>query len=376
MNVRSKYALGLALAVLLLFVQGCGSNGAAPADQGSASSAQASQPGKKAKVTVGYQSPTAQTWGALIVKHNKLFEKHLAITAPDDDVQVEWFDAPAGSVLNNQMNGGKIQISFLGDMPSLLNGVLGVTQPNYDSVFLAFDGKGQLGRNQAIMVPLNSDISSVEDLEGKTVSTPIGSSSHRMLLETLRKHGLVDKVTIVDQSVAVGMQSIEQGKVAAHATWEPYPSLIQQKKYGSVLAAGEETRIDYLAGVVANLDWAKDNRAYVVAFLQALHEAHQYARTNPEETAEIFAEESQFPIEICRKMVENIRFDAAIYDKDLSTLQGSIDFLTQIGKLKSTLDLAQFVDDDYLREAVGASGSQPYPTDKELEGEWIPDNVY
>ncbi len=208
--------------------------------------------------------------------------------APDSRVKVEWFDAPAGSVLNNNMNGGKIQISFLGDMPSLLNGVLGITQPNYHSVFLAFDGKGVQGRNQAILVPKGSDIKVIADLKGKTISTPIGSSAHRMLLDSLRKEGLVDQVTVVDQSVTVGMQSIEQNKIAAHSTWEPYPTLMQQKGIGTVLQFGEATQIDYLAGVVANLDWAKANQAYVIAFLRALNEAHEFARNNPEETAKIF----------------------------------------------------------------------------------------
>ncbi len=357
----------LGTAVLL---QAC-SSGGRDAQQAQGSDAA----GEPATVTIGYQSPTAQTWGALIIKNQKLFEKHLAELAPGRSIKVEWFDAPAGSVLNNNMNSGKIQISFLGDMPSLLNAVLGMTQPNYNSVFLAFDGKGAKGRNQAILVPKDSGIRSVADLKGKTVSTPIGSSSHRMLLESLRKHQLVDQVTIVDQSVTVGMQSIEQNKIAAHATWEPYPSLILQRDIGDVLQFGEATEIDYLAGVVANRDWAEANKPIVLAFLRALNEAHTYALEHPEETAVIFAEESKFPLDVCRKMVKNIRFDAAIYDKDLQTLNGSIEFLAGIGKLAEKPVLSEFVDDRYLREAV-ESADKGYLTEAERQGEWIDGKVY
>jgi len=367
-------AIARSLAVVTMaaaLLQGCAATQEEDAGGGHAPASK----GRKATVTVGYQSPTAQTWGALIIKNRKLFEKHLKELAPDDNVTVEWFDAPAGSVLNNNMIGGKIQLSFLGDMPSLLNGVLGVAQPNYDSVFLAFDGKGATGRNQAILVPKDSKIAKIEDLKGSTVSTPIGSSSHRMLLETLRQHGMVDDVKIVDQSVTVGMQSIEQSKIVAHSTWEPYPSLIESKGFGKVLSPGEATKIDYLAGVVANLDWAQKNRAYAIAFLRALDEAHEFVRMHPEETAKIFAEESKFPLEVCHKMVANIRFDAAIYDKDLNTLKGSVIFLASIGRLKEELDLGQFVDDSYLREAVQSAG-RTYLTDEERRGEWLPDSVY
>ncbi|MFC0214451.1 ABC transporter substrate-binding protein [Paenibacillus chartarius] len=366
-------AAGLAA---LLLLQACGGGGGSAAGAPAGSAAAASGGGAEpVTITIGYQSPTAQTWGALIIKNRKLYEKHLKEQVPNKSYQVEWFDAPAGSVLNNNMAGGKIQISFLGDMPSLLNGVLGITQSNYHSVFLAFDGKGELGRNQAILVPKDSDIKSVADLKGKTVSTPIGSSSHRMLLESLRRVNLVDQVTIVDQSVTVGMQSVEQGKISAHSTWEPYPSLMQVKGIGRVLQFGEETKIDYLAGVVANLDWAKNNKPEAIAFLRALNEAHEFIRSNPEEAARIFEEESKFPAEVCRKMVENIRFDAAIYQKDLNTLSGSIEFLSSIGKLQKKLELKSFVDDAYLRDAVEAV-NKTYLTDAELQGEWIKGKVY
>ncbi|MCZ8521654.1 MULTISPECIES: ABC transporter substrate-binding protein [Paenibacillus] len=351
--------------------QGTGTSGDVTASaKPAAASGDGTAAGKQALVTVGYQSPTAQTWGALIMKNRKLYEKHLKELAPADQVEVKWFDATAGSILNNNMVGGKIQLSILGDMPSLLNGVMGLTQPNYHSVFLAFDGKGELGRNQAIVVPKGSGIRQVADLAGQTVSTPIGSSSHRMLLETLRQHGLAEKVKIVDQSVTVGMQSIEQGKVAAHSTWEPYPSLIGLKGIGTILQPGEATKIDYLAGVVANKDWAGANRIYVTAFLRALIEAHQFAKEHPEETAKIFEEESKFPPEVCRKMVENIRFDAAVYTKDLGTLDGSIQFLSGLGKLEKKLELGPFVDENYLREAA-ESLKVPYLTETERAGEWL-----
>lgn len=371
-----RYCVTLSvMMVALLLLQACGTGRQVSKPQSPTSAAPGSSGGEPVTITIGYQSPTAQTWGALIIKNRKLFEKYLKQHAPSQNINVEWFDAPAGSILNNNMAGGKIQISFLGDMPSLLNGVLGLTQANYRSVFLAFDGKGVEGHNQAILVPKNSDIQTIGDLKGKTVSTPIGSSAHRLLLESLRQVNLVDQVTIVDQSVTVGMQSIEQNKIAAHSTWEPYPSLMQFKDIGRVLQFGEQTKIDYLAGVVANLDWAKANEPYVIAFLQALNEAHEYAISHPEETAKIFEAESKFPPEVCSKMVQNIRFDAAIYQKDLATLNGSIDFLTRIGKLQKKLDLHTFVDDSYLRAGVEKNG-KAYLSDTQLQGDWIKGKVY
>ncbi|MEK4251108.1 ABC transporter substrate-binding protein [Paenibacillus sp. FSL W7-1287] len=354
--VKLRISVGSFLLILLVLLQGCG-GGAVTSQE---------------RFTIGYQSTTAQTWGALIIKNKKLLEKHLEELLPGQEVTVEWFDASAGSVLNNNMIGGKIQLSFLGDMPSLLNGVQGKTRSNYDSVLLALDGKGVSGRNQGIVTPNGSSIHTIEELAGKTVSTPIGSSAHRMLLDMLREHGLIEQVTIVDQSVSVGMQSIEQRKIDVHATWEPYLSLIDYRGIGQLLQSGETTNVDYLTAVVANRDWAQSNRTYVIAFLRALYEAHQFISNHPTEAAEIFAEESKFPLEVCHKLVASIRFDSAIYNKDLNTLNGSIAFLSEIGKLQQKLDLNDFVDDQYLREALH-SLDKPYLTDEELKGDWIED---
>jgi len=372
----NKYFLTLLVIISLLITQACSNPKVSGSNTNeSTAAAQKENDQETVTITIGYQSPTAQTWGALIIKNQKLYEKYLKQLHPDKNFKIEWFDAPAGSVLNNNMVGGKIQISFLGDMPSLLNGVMGITQKNYRSVFIAFDGKGKNGRNQAILVPKGSDIKDVKDLEGKTVSTPIGSSAHRMLLDALEQNNMVDKVKIIDQSVTLGMQSIEQNKIAAHSSWEPYPSLITKKDIGNVLLSGEETNRDYLAGVVANRDWAEKNKSYVVAFLAALSEAHQLVLDDPEKAAKIFAEESKFPLDITLKMAKNIRFDSAIYQKDLDTLSSSVDFLIRIDKLKEKLNLDEFVDDTYLREAVELLGKN-YLDNKELKGDWSKEKVY
>ncbi|MEC2077395.1 ABC transporter substrate-binding protein [Metabacillus fastidiosus] len=367
MLARSRNIFLSVLLTFVIFAQGC-SNAANNVETNSKGNSNET-------ITVGYQSPTAQTWGALIIKNQGLYEKYLKENHPDKEIKVEWFDATAGSILNNNMVGGKIQLSFLGDLPALLNAAIGLKQPNYNSVFIAFDGKGLEGINQSILVPKESEINSIEDLKGKTVSTPIGSSAHRMLLDALGQNDLVDQVEVVDQSVTVGMQSIEQKKIAAHATWEPYPSLIETNDVGEVLLSGEETKIDYLDGVVANADWAKENRSYVIAFLQALDEAHQIALKDPEKTAKIFQEESKYPYEICLKMAKNIRFDSAIYQKDLDTLDSSIEFLTGIDKLDGNIKLEDFVDESYLKEAIEKQ-NKAYLTEEEFQGEWVKGKVY
>lgn len=368
--MRKIMFLVISTLLLAALLTGCGGEKKAPSDSQSGSKATG-----KVTIGIGYQSPTAQTWGALVMKNQKLFEKELSEKFPHQEFTIDWFNSPSGPPLTNNMISSKLQLAFMGDMPILINGEKGETMANYKSVFVGFDGKGIGGKNQSIMVPKDSKINKMSDLEGKTISTILGSSAHRMLLAALDKYGLEDKVTVVNQDVMVGMSSIEQNKIDAHATWEPYPSLITHNKVGKVLLDGAETNVDYLDGVVADRKWAEANSDYMVAFMKALIKAHKLIKDDPEKTAEIFAGETGYPIDVCKKLANNIRFDAAIYERDLKTLSGSKEFLIRLNKLKQ-LDLKHFVDNSYLEKAAKEMG-MPVLSEAEFKNaEWLPDKIY
>lgn len=320
------------------------------------------------KIAIGYQNTTAQTWGAIIIKNQKLYERYLNKRFPDKQFQIEWFNAPSDTPLTDNMISGKIQLAFLGDSPILINGEKGQTLPNYKSVLIAFDGKGSNGKNQAIMIPKGSNLK-IQDLKGKTVSTVLGSSAHCMLLAALDKYGLTGKVKIADQNVTEGMAGIQQKTIAANSTWEPYPSMIQFKGQGDVLLNGSDTEVDYLDGVIANRTWAESNQEYVIAFSKALIEAHQFIAQKPQIAAQIFADESGVPFEVCRRILDNVRFDAAIYHQDIKTLKRDRELLQKSGIIKK-LDLASFINESYLKTAAEEMRIK-YPTEQQLASGWI-----
>lgn len=360
-NIRKTMSQILVLILVLVFFAGCSQDGQNNQSNGN---------GKKevVKIGIGYQTVTAQTWGALIIKNKKLFEKYLKEKYPDKDFVIDWFNAQSGPPLTNNMVSGKLQFAFMGDMPIIINGEKGQASSNYKSVFLAFDGKGENGKNQAILVPKNSKITSVEDLAGKTVAVPLGSSAHRLLLNELDKNGITDKVNISNQDLTVGMTNLEQNKIDALAVWEPFTSLIESKNIGKVLVDGSDTKVNYLDGIVADRAWVEKNKEYTVALLKALIEAHKFIRENPDEAAKIFSDESKYPLDVTKKIVKNVRFDPVIYDKDISTLEGSKDFLKKLGKIKD-VDLNKFIDSQYIKEAYKDS-KDTYPSQEVLKGNW------
>lgn len=304
------------------------------------------------KITIGYQIPTSQTWGALIIKNQELFEKSLKEKYPNKNFNVEWFNSYAGIPLVNGMVSGKIDIAFLGDMPAIIAGNLSNNIDNLNAKIVAIDGRGDSGKNQSIIAPING-IDNISSLSGKKVSVPYGSSAHFMLLNTLKKEGLLDDVEIHHQSTVVGAQNIKTEKIDAVAAWEPYPTILsEQQKTGKIIAKGEDTNIDYLSAIVVNDEWIKKgNEELIVIFLNALNKSHELINENPRKASDIFQKETGFEEEITNKMVEEINFDMKIYKEDRNTFKKNMEFLFSIGEIDH-LNITELIDDSYLKETL------------------------
>lgn len=285
------------------------------------------------QIDIGYQSVTSQTWGALIIKNKNIFEDKLKERFKDKDVKVVWHDEISGAVINTNMISGKVQFGFMGDMPLILNMYKAENVDDYDSAFLAIDGTGINGTNQSILIPKSSKVKSMEDLKGKTISTPIGSSAHYMLMKALEKYDMLDDVTIAHQDVALASQLLSTNKTDAFSIWAPYPNFLVDNGSAKVLLDGKDTEIDYLAGVIVNNNWAKKNQDIVKLFKESLDEAHDFINNNQEEAAEIFAEESGFDLNITKKEVKNIKWNSEITEKTIEILEDKQKFLIDLEQI-------------------------------------------
>lgn len=286
-------------------------------------------------IHIGYQSITAQTWGALIVKNQQLFENKLGELYPDQMFDIQWHDEVSGAVINNNMLAHKYQMGYMGDMPCIINLYNAYENVEYSSSLLAFDGKGEAGKNQSILVSTDSGIENISDLKGETISVPVGSSTHRMLLEILINNNMLDEITITHQDIPTAYTLIKTGKITALAAWEPYPTFLKNQANVIELVSGEESNIDYLAGVMIDENWAHENEEIVNLFLECMIESHKLMRENPDLCISSICRESGFEEEIVKEVIENIEWDTEITEKDLETLKTDYEFLQGINQIES-----------------------------------------
>jgi taurine transport system substrate-binding protein len=189
--------------------------------------------GELSTIRIGYQLIPN---GDLVVKDQKLLEK-----AFGPKVKIEWKQFASGGDVNQAILGGSLDIGLAGSSPVSRGISTGI---DYQVPWI-FD---VIGTAEALVA--KPGIASIQDLKGKTVATPLASTSHYSLLSALKDAGLTTKdVNVIDAEPDAIVAAWKAGKIDAAYTWNP--SLAELVKDGgknlidsSQLAAKGKTTYD------------------------------------------------------------------------------------------------------------------------------------
>lgn len=324
-------------------------------------------------ITVGYQSGYAHVWTAAIMKELGWFEEELGLILPDRVGDVRWVDAANGPELVKGMIGGHVQIASLGDYPIALSSSLAHLLPAFQSILLAFDGKSSRGHGISLVVRKGIHIREVSDISKLKMRTVAQSSSGYRLSKLLNAVGGSPN-QIMHQDMGSTMAGIVHSQVECSVLVEPYLSLVQYHGTGQVLFQ-EELEDDYLTGIVADESWVGENREVVIAYLKAHLRVHELLRKEPSRAARIIAQMKGIPADLITRVVKKVRWDSALYEKDISTLK-------LLKQENARLEGGLFVhndeikyNSDYLEEAIQAL-KLPLPSASLLAGEWELEQIY
>src|SRR6185437_3335236 len=162
-------------------------------------------------IAIGHQSMCTDTYPAgVVVKNLNLLERFLPHTGKYRNVSydVVWQDYSSGPPITNMMIAGKLQFGVMGDYPLIVNGANFQATGREESLYVAGTGYNLRGEGNGLVVPVSSNVYSLQALKGKTGSTPIGSASWGMLLKALQDSNMTGDVNIVNQAPTVGAANI------------------------------------------------------------------------------------------------------------------------------------------------------------------------
>lgn len=246
---------------------------------------------KTIEIGIGHQSMCTDTYSAgIVIKELKLLEKHLPHTGKYADVQydIKWSDYSSGGPITNQMLANKLAIGVMGDYPLIVNGAKFQATNSLRSLYVAGTGYNLKGSGNGIVVPVSSNIYSIEDLKGKSISTPVGSAAWGMLLKAMQDAKIpTSAYDMKNQAPAVGAANIAAAKIDAHSDFCPWSELMEFRGTGRKIYDGSQTGVPYLHGVVVREDFAKQYPEVVVAFIEAVYDAGQWINADPMRAVEM-----------------------------------------------------------------------------------------
>ncbi|MDX3233620.1 ABC transporter substrate-binding protein [Streptomyces sp. ME19-01-6] len=338
-----RTAVALAASAPLLPLSACG---------GSAGS------GSTVTVTVGYQSKTINTVTAgTLLRSLGYFEKQLNSLHDGKTYRVDWQDYATGAPITAQMTAGKIDIGSMGDFPLLINAARGrqLGKPTHLVSVTGYNLKGGLN---TVVVPPKSELTSLKDLKGKKVSTSIGSAADGTLVRALQQAGINPNKGIekLNQQPAVGASALSAGSADALSQFVAWPGLLAYQGKAKALYDGAQLNLPTFHGVTAREDFAKQRPAVLEAFLKAQAEATDYLNAHPVEAAEKVAKATGLPAEVVYLYngAHGIStFDPAVKPQLVSALKQDVAVL-KAAKLTGDIDVDSFVDDQYVKKALGA----------------------
>ncbi|MGW1779004.1 ABC transporter substrate-binding protein [Streptomyces sp. NPDC002143] len=338
-------AVAAAAALLLLPLTGCGS-----AEAGS---------GSTVTVTVGFQSKTINTVTAgTLLRSLGYFEKQLNALGDGTTYKVDWQDYATGAPITAQMTAGKIDIGSMGDFPLLINAARGkqLGKPTHLVSVTGYNLRG--GLNTVVTAP-DSKLASIEDLKGKKVSTSVGSAADGTLVRALQRAGIDPNKGIekLNQQPAVGASALSAGSADALSQFVAWPGLLAYQGKAKALYDGAQLDLPTFHGVTAREDFAKKRPAVLEAFLKAQAEATAYLNDHPVAAAESVAKATSLPAEVVYLYngAHGIStFDPAVKPQLVSALKEDVSIL-KAAKLTGDVDVDSFVDDQYVKKALGSS---------------------
>ncbi|HEU4810968.1 MAG TPA: ABC transporter substrate-binding protein [Nocardioides sp.] len=263
--------------------------------------------------------------------------------------EVEWKEFTSGPPLLEALDAGAIHIGGVGNTPPLFAAA-------GNAKFKAIQAATYGGTGDAIVVPKNSDIESVEDLEGEKIAVAQGSSANYNLLAQLREAGIDYKdVEVQNLQPADALAAFDAGHVDAWAIWEPFTSQAEKDADARVITTGKGVVNGYVFQAAS--DEALDDPATAAAlkdYVGRIARAQTWSSTHKEEWAKVWSEETglSYDITLAATTKREIQL-VPITDEVIASEQEMADAFAANGLVPEQFDVEPFFIDDFNADTTG-----------------------
>jgi len=187
---------------------------------------------------------------------------------------IEFFQFTSGTEVINAMASGSIDISLNGSSPTAAGYSRGVDM----QVIYVYDNI-----NNAEALVVNDKIAAPQDLKGKTIAVPFGSTTHFHMMFALEQLGIPPKdVNVLDMSPPDMTAAWERGDIDGGFVWDP--ALGKMKEKGHVLlTSGDLSNWGKATfdAMVARKGFTEENPEFTCQWVKMVAQADADYRADP-----------------------------------------------------------------------------------------------
>lgn len=305
LGIRSSLGAAAAAALLVLTSCGGGDGEETPAE------GEGAQDGELTQISIGV-IPIVDVAPIYLGVQEGIFEEH--------GLEVELTLAQGGAAIIPAIQSGDFDFGF-SNITSLV-----IAKSQGLPLQLVAPGPqttGEAGDDfSSLLVPEDSDVESIADLEGKRVAVnTLNNINDTVLKEGMRQAGGDrDAMELVEVAFPEMVSQLESGNVDAIMAVEPFATLGKNGGANEIYSPYAEPIEDLMiAGYFTNTDKIENEPEVVESFITAMKESQQFAEDNPDAAKEILSEYTEiepdvieqlnmprFPQEINRESTERI----------------------------------------------------------------------
>jgi len=268
-----------------------------------------SKPQETTTLNIGFQK-----YGVLpIIKARGDLDKALK----EKGVNVKWVEFPAGPQLLEGLNVGSVAFGESGEAPPIF-----AQAANSNLVYVANQPAAPLA--EALIVPKDSTIRSVQDLKGKRVVLNKGSNVHYLLLKVLEANHLkLDDIQVVYLPPADARAAFEKGAVDAWVIWDPFFAAAEKQLNAKVLATGQNL-VNNHQFYLADRKFAEQHPDVLKIVVNELNTTTQWVSQHQTDAAKLLEKPTGLPLDILNTSISRMGFGVTPISNDVVKKQQDV----------------------------------------------------
>ncbi len=281
---------------------------------------------------------------SLVLKEQGWLEASLK----EQGVTVNWVQSAGSNKANEALRAGAIDVGSTAGSAALLARSNG---SNIKTIGLFSQPEWA-----ALVVPKDSQVTSVEQLKGKQVAATKGTDPYFFLLQSLEQAGLkASDITVQNLQHADGRTAMENGSVDAWSGLDPIMAGAEQN--GAKLIY-RNLDFNTYGALNATEDFLKKSPEIAQTVVDAYAKAREWSASNEKETAAILADVAGLDIAVAEKVIT----ERSNLDVDAVPGEAFVEVLTKVGPIfveskdvvsQANVDsaLGTLVDDSFAKKA-------------------------